>query len=57
MQSIEVFATILAHDDHVLDPNAADGFAVQAWFDGDHIADHQGWSSCCEKWRFVDFEA
>jgi hypothetical protein len=57
VQGIEVFATILAHDDHVLDPNAADGFAVQARFDGDHIADHQGWSSCCEKWRFVDFEA
>lgn len=56
VQPIEIFATAVGNDDHVLDANAAECLAVKTRFDGDDIAcDEFRTTSSKERW-FVDFQ-
>lgn len=56
VEGIEIDASGLGDDDHVFDANSAEGFAVEPWFDGHHIACDQLRTACGKQGWLVDFE-
>ena len=56
MQAVEVFAACVGDDYHVLNPDAADGFAVEARLDGHDIAGDELRATCGQEGWFVDLE-
>jgi hypothetical protein len=54
---VEVLATFLGHDHHVLDPDAAYGFAVQSRFDRHDVSFDQLRTTCGQEGWLVDLQA
>ncbi len=56
-QAIEVLATILRDDDHILDSHSTDLSAVQTRLDGQDVADQKLRTTLVEQRWFVHFES